>query len=174
MTARTTGRATLPALLAAASVVALAVPAAAQIAVPAHAEDPAPAPATESVAVAVLTAVDKDCAQTLGLLKEIELLPGQPELAKTLCTLLGAQSASEEAPATPQLTELQMPDDYAPPAAGQPTEANTHAHDVADHKDRLLGLPVKWPAGLTVWIPTLRSGEWHSYSNSAADGAPVR
>ncbi|GGV40478.1 hypothetical protein GCM10010182_76380 [Actinomadura cremea] len=172
MTTRTIARATLPALLAAASVVAVTVPAAARIGVPAHANDPAPAPATESVAVPA--AKDKECAQTLGILKEIELLPKQPELAKTLCTLLGAQSASGEEAGAPQPGELQMPDDYTPPAAGQPTEANTHAHDVADHKDRLLGLPVEWPAGLTVWIPTLRSGEWHSYSNSAADGAPVR
>lgn len=170
MTARTTGRATLPALLAAASLVAAAVPATAQIAVPAHAKDPAPS--TESVAVPA--AKDKECAQTLGILKEIKLLPGQPELAKTVCTLLVAQPADGEETAAPQPGELQMPDDYTPPAAGEPTEANTHAHDVADHKDRLLGLPVKWPAGLTVWIPTLRNGEWHSYSNSAADGAPVR
>ncbi|MFD0905427.1 hypothetical protein [Actinomadura sediminis] len=160
MRARITGRATLPAVVAA-SVVAAAAPAAAQVAVPAAAMDPAP--------VAVPVEKNKDCERGLELLKQIKVLPGQPDLAKTLCTLDADKSSSEEEPAKPR--GLQMPRDYTPPAAGQPTEQNTRAHDVAEHQDKLLGLPMDWPEGLTVWVPTFQQGEWHSYSNSAAGGA---
>ncbi|MEV5826454.1 hypothetical protein AB0L25_12835 [Spirillospora sp. NPDC052242] len=161
MRARITGRATLPAVVAA-SVVAVAAPAVAQVAVPA-AMDPDPAP------VAVPVDKDKDCEQGLEFLKQIKLLPKQPDLAKTLCTLDTDKSSGEEEPGRPQ--GLQMPRDYTPPAAGRPTEQNTRDHDVAEHQDKLLGLPMDWPEGLTVWIPTLQQGQWHSYSNSAADGA---
>ncbi|WP_157433132.1 hypothetical protein [Actinomadura rifamycini] len=175
MRARITGRATLPAVLAA-SVVAVAAPAVAQAA----ALDPVAVP------VAVPVAESKDCERGLELLKQIKLLPGQPDLAKTLCTL-GAAGAGADKPVGDgagvdgagaeevSSTEgrprgLQMPRDYTPPAAGQPTEHNVQAHDVAEHQNKLLGLPVEWPEGLTVWIPTFQQGEWHSYSNSAADG----
>ncbi|QFG21059.1 hypothetical protein [Actinomadura sp. WMMB 499] len=191
MTARITGRATLPALVAA-SVVAVAAPAAARVAVPAHAPDRAPA--AESAPRAVPVQKNGECAKALGILEQIKLLPGRPDLAKTLCTLVSEQPANEQpvseplagdeqAGASGEFQQLQMPRDYTPSAAGQPTEANTHPHDVADHKDRLLGLPVAWPEGLTVWIPTLQHGEWHSYSHGrdgtagagAADaGAPAR
>ncbi|MBE1538006.1 hypothetical protein [Actinomadura algeriensis] len=157
----------------------------------AHAQDPASA--AKQAPVAVTVQKDKQCAETLGILKEIRLLPGRPNLAKTLCTLVTEQPASEappneEPPGGPQqATLLQMPRDYTPPAAGQPTRGNTQTHDVAEHQEKLLALPAKWPAGLTVWIPTFHNGEWHSYSNKndtaeagkaeagkADAGAPVR
>lgn len=158
MRARITGRATLPAVVAA-SVVAVAAPAVAQVAVP----------AADAAPVAVPVEKNKDCERGLELLKQIKLLPGQPDLAKTLCTLDDDKSTGKEEPGRPE--GLQMPRDYTPPAAGQPTEQNTREHDVAEHQDRLLGLPLDWPEGLTVWIPTFQHGEWHSYSNSAEDGA---
>ncbi|OLT37705.1 hypothetical protein BJF79_05695 [Actinomadura sp. CNU-125] len=151
----------------AASAVAVALPTAA------HAQYLAP--------VAVQVQKDEKCERSLSILEQIKLLPGRPELAKTLCTVVTgqepAEAPTEQPPVEPAASEvpptasegealLQMPEDYTPPAAGKPTEANTKTHDVAEHQEQLLGLPAEWPAGLTVWIPTLHNGEWHSYSNS--------
>lgn len=89
-------RTLLPAVLAAASVTALAVPATA--AAPPPAPDAYNEPAEQSY-------TKDDCAQALNILTHFKLLPNQPDVGRTLCSL-NEKNRQEQAAQNEKTTEI--------------------------------------------------------------------
>ena len=124
----------LPAALAAATVTAIGAPAWAQ---------EAPPPAEE-------THTEQECVEALKILSYFKLLPDQPDVGRTLCSMNEANQQQEEG--TQQ-------DAYTKELDSQYTTENG---ETVEHS-KLLGLPVEWPKTLTVHVPTVND-RWHSYS----------
>ncbi|WP_433473475.1 hypothetical protein ACQPZP_32245 [Spirillospora sp. CA-142024] len=132
MRSRTTGTLLLlPAAVAAASVVAMTVPASAQ-------DAPPPAPQTYKT---------DDCGKALNVLSYFKLLPNQPDLGRTLCSMNRAKK--EESPYTDKIDSLHTDD------TGRTVEEN-----------ELLGIPVEWPKSLTIKVPTFNEG-YYTYKSGA-------
>ncbi|MGI5327192.1 hypothetical protein [Actinomadura nitritigenes] len=153
MRSRISGRGLLPAVLAAASVVALAAPASAQ-------EAPPPDPATTTTTTST-PADSGDCARAVRVLSELKLLPNTPDLGKILCSANTTGKAKEPAAATAQApatgnAKRPAADKAARPAAETPR--NTQEYN-------LLGLPVEWPKSLTVHVPTVND-RWSVYKSA--------
>lgn len=125
----------LPAAVAAASVMAMTVPATAQ-------DAPPPAPQTPSQE-------QERCTKALNVLSVLKLLPNRPDFQRALCSLNQDQPQNQQASDnyTDQINSKHTND------SGQTVEEN-----------KLLGLPVEWPKSLTVHVPTFND-HWYTYTS---------
>ncbi|TDC48746.1 hypothetical protein E1281_24295 [Actinomadura sp. KC345] len=128
----------LPAALAAAAVTAIGAPAWAQ---------EAPPPAEE-------THTEQECVEALKILSYFKLLPDQPDVGRTLCSMNKANQQEEgtHQDGLHQDAYTQELDSKYTTETGQTVEDS-----------KLLGLPIEWPENLTVHVPTIND-RWHSYS----------
>ncbi|TDC80805.1 hypothetical protein [Actinomadura sp. 7K507] len=137
----------LPVVLAAAAVTPIGAPAWAQ---------EAPPPAEE-------TYTEGECAEALKILSYFKLLPDQPDIGRTLCSMNEAKHQDEtQQEATHQEAthqEAAQQDDYTSELDTEYTSET--GQTVEDSK--LLGVPVEWPKSLTIHVPTVND-RWHSYT----------
>ncbi|TDD72808.1 hypothetical protein E1293_32420 [Actinomadura darangshiensis] len=135
----------LPAAVAAASIVAMTVPATAQ-------DAPPPAPQTSSQ--------DQErCTKALSVLSVLKLLPSRPDFQRALCSLDQDQEQGQEQPqGRPQ--GQQASDDYTDQISSKYTDDSGRTVE----ENKLLGLPVEWPKSLTVHVPTLND-HWYTYTS---------
>ncbi|MFI0374499.1 hypothetical protein ACH35V_42135 [Actinomadura sp. 1N219] len=151
MRSRISGTTLLPAVLAAATITAVAVPVAAHEAPP-----PAPEtytePAADGAAEADGASEKDDCALALKVLSHYKLLPNQPEVGRALCSRNQAEQQEEES----------QPGEGGP-AEGRPAQRTTSSGRTVE-ENRVLGTPVEWPKNLTVHLPTVND-HWYTYTS---------
>ncbi|MFI0487575.1 hypothetical protein [Actinomadura sp. 9N215] len=173
MRSRISGRTLLPAVLAAAAVTAVGAPALAR-----HAPPPAPDAQSEPAAE---TYTEDDCAQALKILAHYKLLPNQPDVGRTLCSLNQEKKQEQEQAAQDQPAQDQAaqgrPTEGRPtegrPAGGRPAQSEKTNQISSKHttesgkvveENKILGVPVEWPKSLTVHVPTVND-HWYTYTS---------